>query len=114
MGEFDIQAKQNQFAWWLVIARIIGVPTGTVTVTGDPIIYTQPGGTTGKPLHRTFCRDCGSPIMIYKDDTGRINIWAGTLDDTGLFTPTANIYCESKQAWVPLAPNMRQYVREGE
>jgi hypothetical protein len=52
--------------------------------------------------------------MMYRDDTDRINITAGTLDDTSFFKPTANIYCEAKQDWVPLAPDMRRYVRQGE
>ncbi len=52
--------------------------------------------------------------MMYRDDTDRINITAGTLDDTSFFKPTANIYCETRQSWVPLAPEMRCYARQGE
>jgi hypothetical protein len=93
---------------------VFAFPKGTVTLTGDPQIYTRPGGTTGMPLHRVFCPDCGSSIMMYRDDTNRINITAGTLDDTSFFKPTANIYCETKQEWVPLAPEMRRYSLQGE
>ena len=93
---------------------VIGFPKGTITLTGGPKVYTQPGGTTGIPLHRVFCPDCGSAIMVYRDDTGRINIAAGTLDDTSVFRPTANVYSETKQSWVPLAPNMRCYSHQGE
>jgi hypothetical protein len=50
----------------------------------------------------------------YRDDNNRINIAAGTLDDTSFFKPTANIYCEMKQDWVPLAPDMRRYSHQGE
>jgi hypothetical protein len=93
---------------------VFGVPTGTFTVTGDPQTHTRPGGTTGKPLHRVFCPDCGSSIMVYKDNTGRVNFTAGTLDDTSFFKPTANIYCETKQSWVPLDSDMRTYPHLGE
>jgi hypothetical protein len=47
--------------------------------------------------------------MVHRHDTDRINITAGTLDDTSFFKPTANIYCETKQSWVPLATDMRSY-----
>jgi len=52
--------------------------------------------------------------MMYRDDTGRINIAAGTLDDTNFFKPTANIYCDAKQAWVELSPEMHAYAAQGE
>jgi hypothetical protein len=51
--------------------------------------------------------------MVHRDDTDRINITAGTLDDTSFFKPTANIYCETKQSWVPLSPDMRSYAHLG-
>jgi len=93
---------------------VIAFPKGTITLTGDPQTFTRPGGTTAMPLHRVFCPDCGSAIMIYRDDTHRINIMAGTLDDTSFFRPTANVYCETKQSWVPLSADMRHYSRQGE
>jgi hypothetical protein len=93
---------------------VFAFPNGSISLTGDPKIYTQPGGTSGMPLHRVFCPDCGSSIMMYRDDTGRVNIGARTLDDTEFFKPTANIYCEMKQAWVPLDPEMRDYPTLGE
>jgi hypothetical protein len=49
---------------------------------------------------------------VFRDDTNRINITAGTLDDTSFFKPTANIYYETKQ--VPLGPGMRRYSHQGE
>lgn len=61
-----------------------------------------------------FCPDCGSAILLYREDTDRINITAGTLDDTGFFRPTANIYCETKQSWLLLSPGMRNYPLQGE
>jgi hypothetical protein len=93
---------------------VFALPKDTITLTGDPMVYTQPGGTTGMPLHRVFCPDCGSSVMMYRDDTGRINIAAGTLDDASFFKPTANIYCDAKQAWVQLSPEMNAYAAQGE
>ena len=84
----------------------VAVPAASITFTGDPKVYTHPGGTTGLPLHRRFCPECGSSLTVHRNDTGRLMIMAGTLDDTSFVKPTANIYCESKQAWVPLSPDI--------
>jgi hypothetical protein len=65
---------------------VFAFPKDMITLTGDPRVYTQLGGTTGMPLHRVFCPDCGSSTMMYRDDTGRINIAAGTLDDASFQT----------------------------
>ena len=93
---------------------VFAVPKGALAMTGEPHVYTEPGGTSGLPLNRTFCPTCGSSLTVYREDTTRINILAGTLDDSSFFKPTANIYCETKQSWVPLDPDMRFYERLGE
>jgi hypothetical protein len=92
----------------------VAVPIGSITFTGDPKTYTQPGGTTGRPLYRRFWSDCGSPLTVHRDDTGRMMIMAGTLDDTSFVKPAANIYCESKQAWLSLPPDIPSYPRAQE
>jgi hypothetical protein len=88
---------------------VFAVPKGTLVMTGNAQVYTVPGGTSGLPLHRTFCSTCGSSLTVHRDDNTRINILAGTLDDPSFFNPTANIYCETKQAWVPLSPDISEY-----
>ena len=47
--------------------------------------------------------------MMYREDTGRINISAGTLDDADFFKPTAHIYCETRQSWLCLDPDVPSY-----
>jgi hypothetical protein len=87
----------------------VAFPKDSITFTGDPKIYTRPGGTSGLPLHRHFCPECGSSLAVHRDDTGRIMIMAGTLDDTSFVKPTANIYCATKQAWLPLSPDIPSF-----
>ena len=41
---------------------LIGVPKESVSVERNVKTYTEPGGVTGKPLHRRFCPNCGSPV----------------------------------------------------
>lgn len=88
---------------------VFAVPKGALSLIGEFQTYTQPGGTTGMPLHRVFCPACGSSVMMYRDDTGRINVAAGTLDNPSLFKPAAHIYCEAKQRWFSLSPDVRAY-----
>jgi hypothetical protein len=93
---------------------VVAVPKGMLTMTGEQQFYTEPGATSGLPLHRTFCPACGSSLTVDRDDTTRINILADTLDDPGFVKPTANLYCETKLEWVPLSPNLSNYPGMGE
>ena len=90
---------------------VVAVPKAALTIIGEPKVYTQPGGTSGLPLHRRFCPDCGSSLTVHRDDTERVALLAGTLDDTSFVKPTANIFCEAKQAWVPLPPGIPCFSR---
>ena len=64
---------------------VFAVPKSTVAMTGEPQVYTQPGGEPGLPLHRSFCPGCASSLIVYCDDTRWINILTGTLDDSSFF-----------------------------
>jgi hypothetical protein len=89
----------------------VAVPRGSIAVTGTLTTYTVPGGTTGRPLHRRFCPRCGSPVVVESEGATRVVLMAGTLDDTGFVRPTANIFCEEAQSWVPMSPDMERRPR---
>jgi hypothetical protein len=38
-------------------------------------------------------------------------VMAGTLDGTTFVRPTANIFCEEAQSWVPMAPDTERHPR---
>lgn len=79
----------------------VAVPKGSLQFTrGKTAIY-EDTGSSGKPVYRHFCANCGSPI--FSDVVARPELdWlkAGTLDDTSWVQPSASIWCESAQAWV--------------
>lgn len=83
---------------------IIGVPEGSVEVTGEVKTY-QDRGESGGGVQRQFCPDCGSPIFsLVESAPGMVWIKAGTLDDTSTLSPKMNIFTKSKQNWLELGP----------
>jgi hypothetical protein len=78
----------------------LAVPSEAVSITGVMSTFTMPGGQSGEAMHRRFCTNCGSPILIEKDGTGRRLIMAGTLDDKSQFKPTISFFCEQAPSWV--------------
>ena len=78
----------------------IGVPGDSVTVTGESFCTYEDTGTTGQPILRKFCGNCGSPILSDVKAAGGVYfIKAGTLDDTSWVVPSAEIWCDSKASW---------------
>jgi len=93
-------------------AALMAFPAGTIAVTGTLKTYTEPGGHTGLPFHRRFCPDCGTPVILEREGGERTLITAGTLDDTSVFTPQINLFCESARPWVAIpaeAENLARY-----
>jgi len=83
----------------------IGVPAASLTVQGDSLATYQDTGSSGMPVLRRFCRRCGS--ALYSDIAvmpGVSFVKAGTLDDRSWVKPQVNIWCDSKQPWVPMDP----------
>ncbi len=78
----------------------IGVPASSVTITGDSLKTYEDIGTSGKPVLRNFCGNCGSPIFSdIKATDGLYFIKVGTLDDSSWVVPGAEIWCDSKVSW---------------
>ena len=62
--------------------------------------FTMPGGQSGIPMRRWFCTNCGTPVMVGRDDTGRRLTCAGTLDDKTRFKPQFSLFCEQAPSWM--------------
>lgn len=79
----------------------VGVPKGALRfVSQSPQVYTDTGS-SGQPVYRHFCGQCGSPI--FSDVVSRPTLdWlkAGTLHDRSWLRPTLSLWCDSAQAWV--------------
>lgn len=90
------------------------VPESELTINGEPGSFQTTGTDTQKPRERMFCKSCGSQLFTKLEEfEGMIVIKAGTLDDTDAFTPGAEIWTESKQAWVEAGAGGRQAAPRG-
>lgn len=79
---------------------IVGVPSDSVTVEGDSLKTYEDTGTSGMPVLRKFCGNCGSPILTdVKAYEGLLFLKAGTLDVPSVVQPGLEIWCESKIGW---------------
>jgi hypothetical protein len=93
------------------LSIIAGWPKAAVTITGTMTTY-QDTGESGQPVLRRFCASCGSPIVSDVAVMPALTfIKAGTLDDTSRLKPAVHLFCESKQAWVPIEPGVPQVPR---
>jgi len=88
---------------------IVAVPRDALKLSGQTKSF-HDTGSSGKPVMRHFCPDCGSPIFSEVSALpDRLFIKAGTLDDTSWLKPSAHLYCDSAQSWVEIADTVPQF-----
>jgi hypothetical protein len=69
---------------------------------GETMVYVDRGD-SGQPVHRHFCRICGSPIFAKTAlAPGKVVVKAGTLDNLEGLEPKTEIYTDHAVKW--LAP----------
>ncbi len=79
----------------------ICIPSEGFNISGDTLSTYVDQGDSGLDLRRFFFHACGSPIYTEAEAMpGLAIVKVGTLDDTSLFKPSANIFCQSKMAWL--------------
>ena len=70
-----------------------------VTVEGETRSYASTGG-SGAPATRYSCPICHSVVFGRAEVMpGRINLYAGSLDDTSQFKPQVAIFTRSRPPW---------------
>lgn len=77
-------------------------------VSGDLATFTHPGS-SGQPVNRRFCGNCGSPVLTDTEAAraqGIIFFKAGTLDDTAGLSPSVHYWTASAQDWFVLPPGV--------
>jgi hypothetical protein len=90
---------------------IVAVPKPTFSISGPLKTYNETGS-SGKPVHRNFCPECGSPITTEVDAMpALVFIKAGTLDDTSSLAPTMEIFCSSAQPWTNRPNKLQKFAR---
>lgn len=87
----------------------LGIPTDQLSVTGESLATYGDQGSSGMPVLRKFCRNCGSQLFAEaKAFPGVLFVKAGSLDDASWVAPTAQIWCASRQPWATLANDLPQ------
>jgi hypothetical protein len=69
---------------------------------------------SGLKVKCAFCPECGTRIHHEPErmQGQGLNVRAGTLDDTSGLTPTAHVWTDSKQPWVPIPENTTVFPRQ--
>lgn len=80
------------------------VPLDTTDIAG-PVGWYQSSPT----LRRGFCTQCGTTLFSERASGNVIGLTMGSLDEPDRFTPEAQIWTASKQAWVPLCADIAAY-----
>jgi hypothetical protein len=87
----------------------LGVPGDSVHMSGKPTVY-EDVGTSGQPVLRMFCGNCGSAIATdAKAFPGVLFLKAGTLDDVSGLKPNLEIWTDSAQPWVTLCTETQKF-----
>jgi hypothetical protein len=75
------------------------VPTESLVIEGAPRSY-EAVGTSGQPVTRRFCEQCGSPLFTEVAVIPGVSfVKGGSLDDPSWVKPTTHIWCDSAQPW---------------
>jgi len=86
-------------------------PTESVTINGTMKSFTSLGS-SGKPVLRHFCPECGSSIAEEASASpGRIVLSIGTLDEPKSIAPAREIFCDDALPWVHLTGDMPSFAK---
>jgi hypothetical protein len=88
-------------------AALLFMPAANFTlISGSPKYY-RVTATSGYPLDRGFCPQCGSPLVVKPHWTrDLIIIVAASLDDPGGFRPQIEMWTRSAPPWACLHPTL--------
>ena len=76
---------------------------------GEPVWY-ESSADRGHIMQRGFCSACGSPLFLINEASSGIRLlYAGSLDDPGLYKPQRDIYVVSAQPWDIMDPNLPKF-----
>lgn len=85
----------------------------TVTIDGPIRGYEDRATSSGQPVTREFCAECGSPIRsVIAAMPAIVAIKAGTADDAARFAPAMHVWTDSKLPWVTLPEGIPAFARD--
>jgi len=87
----------------------IYVPASSVTIEGPLNKHTRIGS-SGMPVHRNFCRDCGTVVLTeFEVEPAYVCVKACSLDDPSWLRPEFHLYVSSRQPWDAITDGLPQY-----
>ena len=78
-------------------------------LSGEPAWFERPAD-RGHPMRRAFCPSCGSPVFLINGASESVRVlYAGSLDDPGLYRPSLDIFVDSSQPWCRMDPDLPKH-----
>lgn len=100
--QFNCYCQDCQKSTGAAYAPIAFFSVDAVTIEGEPKYFQSVGG-SGQSIQRGFCANCGSQLFGLVEILPKlISIRAGTLDDSSMFQPKANIFTRQQAVWSQL------------
>lgn len=88
---------------------VMYVPRAALKITGGEAKYADLHAESGRLVRRGLCTNCGSNLFILAELVPEMQgLWAGSLDDPGIFKPQINVWTRSAPGWSLLDPNMKR------
>lgn len=85
----------------------------TVSISGPIKTFEDKATSSGKPVLRQFCGECGSPIQsVLTSNAAIVAIKAGTADQPGAYAPTVHVWTDSKLPWVEIPAGVASFARD--
>ncbi len=84
------------------LSLVVVVPRSSLAIEGTLKTF-QDRGTSGQPVYRRFCPECGSPLLTdtpAAEAQNVIFIKGGTLDEAEDLVPTTHYWTERAHGWI--------------
>lgn len=86
------------------------VSPADMAITGELKVFEDRDTSSGAPVMREFCGECGSPIRsVLGANPDMVAVKVGTLDDPDAFAPNLHVFTRSKIAWVEVPAAVPQF-----
>lgn len=107
--QFNCHCRDCQKATGGGYAPIAFFQQSELNIQGE-LHYFESLGSSGKPIRRAFCPNCGSQMFGLPELVpDMISIRAGTLDDPNMYQPKAEIFVSHANEWDVLNPNISHF-----
>ncbi|HBD13570.1 MAG TPA: aldehyde-activating protein [Porticoccaceae bacterium] len=111
-GQANCHCRACQHATGGAYAPVLLVPTAALVIEGEYREY-QSSGDSGHTVTRVFCGHCGTTVFAATTRVETMRpIYAVTLDQPELFSPTLDAWTDFAQPWVPMDESLPKFRRD--